>query len=994
MQQKKSNNPHSFIKSHLGINASDENKMCAFLQVESKKQLNIKAIPKNIYKKDHSFMHDYIKSTSPEGLNQSKAHDLLKTYFKDDKVHRQWIGQGYYETIVPSAIKRYFFENPGFYTPYTPYQSEIAQGRLELLFYFQTICCELTGFDLANASLLDEGTAAGEALRMSYVLRSNSQIKDYFISNKMHKQTLSVLSSRAKGLKVNLLIGCDKEFIKNPKPVFGAMISYPDTLGHMNDFSELSKVIKKQKAMLSCCSDLLALSLYKAPAQLGADIAFGSAQRLGVPIGYGGPHGAFFATSKEYRRYIPARVVAKAKDRIGNTAYRLALQTREQHIKRDRATSNICTSQALLANMSACYVIFHGKENFINIAKSLKKHTAFSSKILTDLGYILTHQYDNSDFFDTITIDLVASIANLQLNTTSKALTNNIKKAAESLLINLNYSKKNYISFCFGEGVDCKDIADLISCITLKKYDQKKLQAEFSNFNSSNQQNSLKRSNQFLNQAIFNKNFCEIDFLRWLKILENKDLSLVHAMIPLGSCTMKLNSAAQLEPVSWPIIASAHPHQPKHQSKGYELMLDELKLMLGSILGLPAVSLQPNSGAQGELAGLWVIRHYFKDHNQYHNRHICLVPKSAHGTNPASAVMAGLDIKIIKCDNQGNIDANHLKQLITEYHHQVACIMITYPSTHGVFEPAITDICDMIHQIGGFVYLDGANLNAQVGLCSPGEYGVDVCHVNLHKTFCIPHGGGGPGAGPIAVTNKLKKYLPADPANINNTFEDINNDNDNDDDKFYISSAHHGSASILTISWVYLKMIGADGLRESTESAVLSANYVAKKLDDHYPVLYKGLNNLVAHECLIDLRAITKATKITVEDVAKRLMDYGFHAPTVSFPIPGTMMIEPTESESLTEINRFVDAMISIKKEIDQIKDNIYPMDNNPIKNAPHTWWELIGDWHYPYSKQRAFCPLDWIKQRKFFPSCARIDNASSDRNFVCACDPTESYED
>ena len=1008
-----SSNYNDYSRAHLGLSTDDIQAICSFLKISSPQELLAQAIPKSIYKNDIYFMKNYSHAT---GLNETKALELLSSYFSQDKIWRQWIGQGYYQTITPSVIKRYFFENPGWYTPYTPYQSEISQGRLELLFYFQTLCCELTGFDLANASLLDEGSAACEAMRMSYALAKNQDIKDYFVSDSVHRQTLATLSTRAKGMGITLWIGSYRQYCKNPIPVFGAMVGYPDCFGEVNDFSDLSRLLSQHKAMLTCVTDLLALTIVKPPKQLGADIAVGNAQRLGVPMGYGGPHGAFFATSKQYRRHVPARIVGRAKDRLGNNTYRLALQTREQHIRRHRATSNICTSQALLANMAACYAIFHGKSSLIAMAKDIHRKTSICARLLIELGYVLkTSTFGNNSnyqftgsFFDTVTIDLNLSIQNLKLQCDGLELRSQIIFRTNKLLINLNWQDPGFVSFSFGEGVSDQDIIDLIYCISNKNITLNDLQKTQKTNNTGFLADSLKRDDEFLNQQIFNQNKNELSFMRFLKRLENKDLSLVHSMIPLGSCTMKLNSAISLQPLSWRQIQHSHPHQPFEQVKGYHKMLDELAQMLGDILGLEYVSLQPNSGAQGELAGLWAIRHYFQDHGLYHQRSICLVPHSAHGTNPASAVMAGLTIKVIKCDAMGNIDLIDLAEIIDQYRDQIACLMLTYPSTHGVYEPEIVKICEMVHQAKGFVYLDGANLNAQVAAASPFEYGVDVCHVNLHKTFCIPHGGGGPGAGPIAANKKLAKYLPANPQDMDSVKVSLNyldqtvNQIKNSklghlqkfeiSDKYYISSAHYGSASILTISWMFLKLIGAKGLRSCTELAVLSANYIAEKLSSSYPILYRGLNNRVAHECLIDLRPITKATKITVEDIAKRLMDYGFHAPTISFPIAQTMMIEPTECESLEELDRFVEAMITIRAEIDDIAKGVYDISNNPLKNAPHTWEELV-DWKYPYCAKKAVCPLPWIRQKKFWPSCGRIDNAQSDRNFVCACDPIENYQ-
>ena len=977
-----------FKARHIGPDAAEIDLMCQELGVTDVEQIIKRTVPANIYNPRFTL-------PSSDTLSETQALAKLQSYFAADQPYRQFYGMGYYPAITPPALQRYLFENPGWYTPYTPYQAEISQGRLELLFLFQTLCCELTGLPLAGASLLDEGTAAAEAMSLSFAHRPIKSARNYLVAKNLFPQTLAVVISRAKSLGIAIKLwdmaqyqsGKLKEIFASDD-YFGALLGYPDSSGQVHPLTEMVAEIKHHGGIVACCTDLLALTLLPPPAELGVDIACGSAQRLGVPLGYGGPHAAFFACASDYQRKLPGRVVGRSVDAAGAPAYRLALQTREQHIRRERATSNICTAQALLASMAAAYAVYHGKYGLRTIAEQIYEMTQLAARWLMDHDVKL----ETTRFFDTVRFQL-ARREDYEL----------AQQRATDLQVNLllNYQRTtapHYGQFSLAEAHSLADLGDLLWVITGERPLESQLESslEFRVTRTTRTTRETYNLNRvefrdpqtYLTQEIFSKPPSELEFMRWLKRLENKDISLTHSMIPLGSCTMKLNAAAELTPLSWSIVQESHPYQPTEQVKGYQRMMADLQANLAAITGLDSVSFQPNSGAQGEYAGLMTIMSYMRSIDQSHRR-ICLVPASAHGTNPASAVMAGMKVVVIRCDDDGNIDLSDLNSKLAAHGTQLACLMVTYPSTHGVFEPHIRLICELVHEAGGQVYLDGANLNAQLGICVPGEYGVDVCHMNLHKTFCIPHGGGGPGAGPIAVAAHLRHHLPQAPITLGMNYSA----NGELTQGYSVASCHYGSPSILIISWMYLQMMGASGLQQASQVAVLSANYMAAKLAAHYPVLYKGKGGWVAHECLLDLRGLQKTTTITVEDVAKRLMDFGFHAPTISFPIPGTLMIEPTESEGLDEMSRFLEAMVVIRQEIAEIESGQVQPNESPLKGAPHPWWLLTQEWTAAYSPQQACFPLPWLKERKVWPSTQRIDNAYGDRQLVCACDPIEAYQ-
>jgi glycine dehydrogenase len=848
-------------------------------------------------------------------------------------------------------------ENPGWYTQYTPYQAEIAQGRLEALLNFQTMIIDLTGLEIANASLLDEGTAAAEAMTMAAGLAKNKGNK-FFVSSDCHPQTIAVVKTRAIPLGIEVVTASHDKF-EFDKNYFGVLLQYPASDGAIYDYTDVINQIHAQGGLAIVAADLLALTMIKAPAEFGADIAIGSAQRFGVPFGYGGPHAAYMATKDLYKRQMPGRMIGISKDVHGRPALRLALQTREQHIRRDKATSNICTAQVLLAIMASMYAVYHGASGLKKIAERVNLLTSTLAQAIANLGHTITHQA----FFDTIRVEL-------------KGISiDEIKTRAAAKQINLRYFENGAIAISLDETVSKQDLLDLISIFSENQSEDQ--------FVIRNSQfvipNSLIRNSPYLTHPVFNSYHSESELLRYIYRLQSKDLSLTTSMIPLGSCTMKLNATSEMLPVTWAEFGNIHPFAPLSQTQGYQILFSQLETWLAEITGFAGVSLQPNAGSQGEYAGLLTIREYHQHRGQTH-RHICLIPTSAHGTNPASAVMAGMKVVTVNCDRDGNIDVDDLKAKAEKHQHELAALMVTYPSTHGVFEEAIKDICDIIHYYGGQVYMDGANMNAQVGLCRPGDFGADVCHLNLHKTFCIPHGGGGPGMGPICVAPQLVPFLPNHPFT-------------NEGEPSTISAAPWGSASILTISWVYIALMGAKGLKLATEVAILNANYMAHRLAPHYPILYTGKNGLVAHECIIDLHDCKNIAGIEVDDVAKRLMDYGFHAPTMSWPVAGTMMIEPTESESKAELDRFCDAMIAIKQEINAIASGDLDKLDNPLKNAPHTAETLLADdWNHAYSRHQAAYPAPWLKEHKFWTSVGRIDNAFGDRNFVCSCLPIEAY--
>ncbi len=934
-----------FIRRHIGPSLQETQEMLAELKLTSLDELIDRAVPQSIRKKEALKI--------PTSLSESDALLKLKKIMSQNKVFKSYLGEGYYGAHTPNVILRNVLENPSWYTQYTPYQAEISQGRLEALLNFQTLITELTGLPIANASLLDEATACAEAMSFCYGSVTGKNRNTFYVDENCHPQNIRVVQTRAKPLGIHIQVGSLKN-LKLTEDIFGVLVQYPNTLGEINDYKKLSDDVHANKSMLCAACDLLSLIILQPPSAWGCDVAVGSTQRFGVPMGFGGPHAAFFATKDELKRKIPGRIVGISKDRLGKNAIRLALQTREQHIRRDKATSNICTAQALPAILATFYAIYHGPEGLKKIAKRIQTLTSFTAQTLKAFG----HKVLNQNFFDTLHIEL------------NGIDSQNLLQKLSLQEINVRVLDNKTVTVSLDETTRILDLELLLSSFNFQKksFDYQKelslhkLQAPI----------SFLRQDNFLKQNVFHDYHSETEMLRYMKRLQDKDLSLTHSMIPLGSCTMKLNATSEMIPISWNEIANIHPFAPKEQAHGYEQFLKEFENWLSEISGFDAVSLQPNAGSQGEYAGLLTIREYFEAQGQSH-RDICLIPVSAHGTNPASSVMAGLKVVGVACDENGNIDIQDLKSKAEQYKENLACIMVTYPSTHGVFESTIQEICKIIHQNGGQVYLDGANMNALVGLSSPGFIGADVCHMNLHKTFCIPHGGGGPGVGPIGVKKHLSPYLPG---------------TDKKDKKYFVSQAPWGSASILPISWMYVQMMGSEGLLKSTQIAILNANYIASRLNAYYPILYRGQNGFVAHECILDLRAIKDETGITVEDVAKRLMDYGFHAPTMSWPVVGTLMVEPTESESKAELDRFCDAMISIYHEIEDVKSGKLDKLNNPLKNAPHTALEVTSHtWDKPYSRELAAFPNAWTKISKFWPAVSRVDNALGDKNLICTCD-------
>jgi glycine dehydrogenase len=952
------NNFERFENRHIGSDALQTQTMLEKIGVTSIDQLIEQTVPNNIR----------LKKPLNLPAPQTEFHFLksLKKIAAKNQIFKSYIGMGYYEVVTPAVILRNILENPAWYTAYTPYQAEIAQGRLEMLLNYQTIITDLTGMEVANASLLDEGTAAAEAMAMlhSVMSRKKKDANTFFVSELCHPQTIDLLKTRATPLGIDLLIGNHTEIDITHPALFGAMLQYPATDGNVIDYANFITAAKENNIAIAVAADLLALTILKTPAEMGADVVVGSSQRFGVPMGYGGPHSAFFATKQEYIRQMPGRIIGISKDADGKFAYRMTLQTREQHIKREKATSNICTAQVLLAVVAASYAIYHGAEGLKQIAYRINGLAQLTVKGLQQLGYKVVHE----NIFDTIKVEV-----------SDKAT---LKDIAENAQVNFRYFDTNHIGISFNETDSTDDVAAILAILAKAKATTSAFETEKEAQNISLALPiSLRRTTDFMTHPVFKSYHAEHDMLRYLKSLENKDLSLVHSMISLGSCTMKLNATTEMIPLTWAEFGQLHPFAPIEQAQGYQLLFENLSDWLSEITGFKGVSLQPNSGAQGEYAGLMVIRAYHQSKGDHH-RNIALIPSSAHGTNPASAVMAGMKVIVTKCDENGNIDLADLRSKAEANKDNLACLMVTYPSTHGVFEESITEICEMIHQYGGKVYMDGANMNAQVGLTSPAMIGADVCHLNLHKTFCIPHGGGGPGVGPICVTEELKPFLPGNPVIKTGGEHAIT----------AISSAPWGSASILTISYAYISMMGGEGLTNATKYAILNANYIKARLNGYYPVLYAGKNGRCAHEMIIDCREFKKAG-IEVEDIAKRLMDYGFHAPTVSFPVAGTLMIEPTESESLHELDTFCDAMIAIRNEITEIEQGIFPKGNNVLNNAPHTAELLLADdWTMPYSRQKAAYPLDYVRKAKFWPSVRRIDSAYGDRNIICSCLPVEEY--
>ncbi|MES2429712.1 MAG: aminomethyl-transferring glycine dehydrogenase [Bacteroidota bacterium] len=953
---------NEFRGRHIGPNITDAKKMLSVIGVDSIDELISKTIPDSIRIKEDLAI--------PDAVSEFEYLSDLKEIASKNKVFRNYIGQGYYDTITPSVILRNVFENPGWYTQYTPYQAEISQGRLESLLNYQTMVSDLTALPIANASLLDEGTAAAEAMAMVF----NQKNKDhdhitspkFFVDENIFPQTKDILITRAAPIGVELVFGIFSSAVLD-ESYFGAIVQYPDCNGSIMDYREFIDKAHAVNALVIMATDLLALTLLTPPGELGADVAIGSSQRFGVPMGFGGPHAAFFATKEDFKRNIPGRIIGVSIDAQGNRCLRMALQTREQHIRREKATSNICTAQALLANMAAMYAVYHGSEGLKNIAKRVSLLTQILVSELNELGFTNINEY----YFDTIKIKVNDVEA--------------IRTSAEKQEINFNYFDDKHIGISIDETTTQKDIVDILSVFaeTLKK---DTATAVFDHEASlENIPTTLTRTSPFLLHTVFNTHRSESQMMRYLKFLENKDLSLNTSMISLGSCTMKLNAATELIPVSWPEFSKLHPFAPSSQTKGYQIIINELENYLSTITGFAATSLQPNSGAQGEYAGLLAIRNYHIARGESH-RNVVLIPISAHGTNPASAVMVGMKVVVTKCDDAGNIDLADLKEKADEHKDDLAALMVTYPSTHGVFEESIIEICNIIHQHGGQVYMDGANMNAQVGLTSPGMIGADVCHLNLHKTFAIPHGGGGPGVGPICVAPQLVPYLPTKEHNlaVKGQLAVANG---------RVSAAPYGSASILLISYAYIKLLGQKGIRRATEYAILNANYMKSRLEQFYKILYTGKNGTAAHEFIVDLRPFKTSAGIEAEDVAKRLMDYGFHAPTLSFPVPGTLMIEPTESEDKSELDRFCDAMISIFYEIKAIEEGDADKKDNLLKNAPHTQSVICAnEWNRPYSRAEAAFPLPYVSENKFWPSVSRVNNTHGDRNLVCTCEPTAAY--
>tara|TARA_Y100000385_G_scaffold52919_1_gene50184 strand:+ start:4872 stop:7730 length:2859 start_codon:yes stop_codon:yes gene_type:complete len=947
---------NKFSRRHIGPDAAERSEMLAKIGIQSVDELIGKTIPAHIRLNKELAISNAM--TEQEYLNHITALG------DKNKLFKSYIGLGYSETIVPSVILRNILENPGWYTAYTPYQAEISQGRLEALLNFQTMILDLTGMELANASLLDEGTAAAEAMIMFYNSRSRAQVKagmnKFFISEFAYPQTIDVVVGKAKNLGIQLTIGDPTDF-SGDETYFGALIQYPNVNGEIKNIDLFINKVAQQGIRVAVAADILSLVLLSSPGSLGADIVFGSTQRFGVPMGYGGPHAAYFAAKESYKRNMPGRIIGVSKDDDGNVALRMALQTREQHIKRGKATSNICTAQALLAVMASMYVVYHGPDGMKEIAKHVHSLATKTSKGLEKLGVEL----GATNFFDTIWVKNVPCSA--------------IQSAAEEHEFNFNYLNDNELTISFGEPHTIEDVQEILSIfarVTAKEV------PTITPENSFSLKSDYLRTDAILKHETFNSYHSESKMMRYLKRLENKDLSLVHSMIPLGSCTMKLNAASELMPITNPRFSNLHPFAPVNQAEGYHEMFRQLEADLCECTGFAAMSLQPNSGAQGEYAGLMVIKAYHESRGDI-DRKIMIIPSSAHGTNPASAAMAGFEVVVTGCDENGNIDLEELREKATELKDTLGGLMVTYPSTHGVFEESIKDITSIIHDNGGQVYMDGANMNAQVGLTNPGNIGADVCHLNLHKTFAIPHGGGGPGMGPIGVVEHLAPFLPGSPLVTSGGEKAIH----------AISSAPYGSALILLISYAYIKMLGTDGLQQSTENAILNANYIASQLEGHYDILYTGKNGTVAHEMILDCRDFKKTADVEVADIAKRLIDYGFHAPTVSFPVAGTLMIEPTESEDKEELDRFIEAMITIRAEVKEIENGHADRSNNLLKNAPHTADCIINqNWEYPYSPQEAAYPVSYLKTWKYWVPVRRVDNAFGDRNLICACPSVESY--
>ncbi|MGH7496078.1 MAG: aminomethyl-transferring glycine dehydrogenase [bacterium] len=947
-----------FLHRHIGPDADDVHAMLKTVEAASLDAFIGSALP------------EAIRTSGSLQLEPQRSEAELLVELRDlaakNRIFRSFIGMGYCDTITPAVIQRNILENPGWYTQYTPYQAEISQGRLEALLNFQTMVIDLTGLPVANASLLDEGTAAAEAMAMFRNLHVSSTAKRFFVANDCHPQTVEVVRTRAQTLGLEIVMGEHHSF-KFSEDVFGALVQYPATDGAIYDYRAFCERAHASGAYLAVAADLLSLVLLTAPGEFGADAAIGNTQRFGVPMGYGGPHAAYFATREEFKRQMPGRIIGVSVDAQGQPALRMALQTREQHIRREKATSNICTAQVLLAVMAGMYAVYHGPDALIKIAKRIHHLAKILARGVQKLGHRVWH----ADYFDTLRI----SLRGLSMN--------EVKQAAEARKINLRFFDDGTVGIALDETSGPEEVAALMAVLAPAGKTNFTV-AELASAEASGYGGAMKRESEFLQHAVFNRYHSETEMLRYMRLLESKDLSLTTSMIPLGSCTMKLNATTEMFPITWPEFCRLHPFAPVEQTQGYQEIFRQLEKWLAEMTGFAAISLQPNAGAQGEFTGLLVIRAYHEQRRQK-QRNVCLIPSSAHGTNPASAVMAGMEVVVVRCDERGNIEISDLHAKAQKHRDRLAALMVTYPSTHGVFEEGIKEICAIVHENGGQVYMDGANLNAQVGLCRPAELGADVGHLNLHKTFCIPHGGGGPGMGPIGVAAHLAPFLPSHPIVKVGGKHAVGP----------VSAAPWGSADILLISWAYIAMMGGEGLTRATKIAILNANYMAKRLEKYYPVLYTGANSRVAHEFILDTRPLKATSGVEVEDIAKRLMDYGFHAPTVSFPVPGTLMIEPTESESKAELDRFCEALIAIREEIREIEAGKMDRQDNVLKNAPHTAHLVMADnWPHPYSREKAAFPNRATRARKFWPAVGRVNNAYGDRNLVCACPPMEAYEE
>lgn len=946
----------SFVPRHVGPDERDVAEMVKFLGFPSLDALMDATVPRKIRMRN--------PLSIPKGVTELEVLTYFRALAAKNHVFRSFIGMGYSDTVTPPVIQRNVIENPGWYTAYTPYQAEIAQGRLEALLNFQTMVMDLTGMEIANASLLDEATAAAEAMTMSYALKGKTGKEIFLVASECHPQTIDVVKTRASVRGIEVRVSSYADFNITPE-VFAVLLQYPATDGAVFDYTKTVDKAHANDALVSVAADILSLVLLNPPGEWGADIVVGNTQRFGVPLGYGGPHAAYFATRDEFKRHIPGRIIGVSRDADGKPALRMALQTREQHIRREKATSNVCTAQVLLAVVASMYAVYHGPQGLTRIARRVHGYAAALAEGLRRLGFTIIHD----DYFDTIRVAL------------GKRNAQAIVDECQSRRINVRFMDDRSICIALDETVNSADISNLLAAFNGGKdadfgVDDLALNAD------ARYDERFNRTTSFLTHPVFNKHHAETEMLRYMNKLQSRDLSLVHSMIPLGSCTMKLNATAEMMPITWPGFAKIHPFAPLDQTDGYRQLFDELESDLADITGFAGVSLQPNAGSQGELAGLLVIHAYHASRNESH-RNICLIPQSAHGTNPASAVMAGMRVVVVKTDERGNIDVADLRAKAEEHGLNLAALMVTYPSTHGVFEESIVEICDIVHKYGGQVYMDGANMNAMVGLCRPSDIGADVCHLNLHKTFCIPHGGGGPGMGPIGVAKHLVAFLPGHPVVRLDGRSEVG----------AVSAAPWGSASILPISLAYIKLMGGDGLEYASKIAILNANYIAKRLESHFPVLYKGAHGTIAHECIVDTRVVKQASGVDVEDIAKRLMDYGFHAPTVSFPVPGTLMIEPTESEPKEELDRFCDAMISIRDEIREIESGEADRQDNLLKNAPHPVGRVTASaWPHPYTRDRAAFPAEWTRDFKFWPAVARVESAYGDRNLICSCPPTDAY--